>query len=103
MLIQIGVLVALYVSVRNSISRIEAVAAEVRTKVGPVIETAKAMVAEIKPNITTIVSNVTESTDRVRSQSARVDPFAGEVRSGASEVHSERRIYEPDQGSYRRD
>ncbi len=72
-LIQICVLIALLVSVRNSISRIEVLAAGVKTKVVPVIETAKAMLAEMKPKITTIASNVTASTDMVRSQIARVD------------------------------
>ena len=78
-LIQIGALVALFISVRNSISRIEALFSEVKTKVVPVVETAKAMVAEIKPNVTTVVTDVAESTKRVRRQIARVDAFAGEV------------------------
>jgi hypothetical protein len=72
-LIQICVLIALLVSVRNSISRIEVLADEVKTKVAPVIETAKAMVAEMKPKITTIASNVRASTEMVRKQIARVD------------------------------
>jgi hypothetical protein len=78
-LIQICVLIALLVSVRNSISRIEVVATELKTKVTPVVETVKAMVAEMKPKVTTITANIAASADLVRHQMARVDATFGEM------------------------
>jgi hypothetical protein len=78
-LIQICVLIALLVSVRNSVSRIEVLAAEAKTKVTLVVETAKAMVAEMKPKVATITANVAASADIVRHQIARVDATFGEM------------------------
>jgi hypothetical protein len=78
-LIQIGILVALFVTVHKSTSRMDVLASEVKTKVMPIAETAKVMLAELKPKITTIAANVGETTTMVRGQIERVDAAVGEL------------------------
>ena len=47
--IQAGILVALFVAVRKSTSRMEALATEVKTKVMPTVDTAQSMLVEWRP------------------------------------------------------
>ena len=71
--IQAGILVALYLSVRQTSARIDALAAEVRTKVLPVAETAHSMLMQFRPRLETLVANVSESSTMVRNQMERLD------------------------------
>jgi hypothetical protein len=71
--IQAGILVALYVAVRKSSSRMEELATEVKTKVLPTADTAQAMLVELRPKIDTIATNVSEATTVVRGQIERLD------------------------------
>lgn len=78
-LIQAGILVALYVSVRKSSARMEDLASEVRTKMLPVIDTSQSMLTELRPKIEAAVSNVNQSSALVRAQLERVDAAIGDV------------------------
>ena len=60
--IQAGILVALYVAVRKTTSRMETLATEVTAKVMPTVDTAQSMMVEWRPKIDTIASNVSETT-----------------------------------------
>lgn len=71
--IQAGILVAMYLAVRQSTSRIEALATEVRTKALPAAETAYSMLVEFRPHLQTLVTNVSESSTMVRNQMERLD------------------------------
>jgi hypothetical protein len=71
--LQAGVLVAIYVAMRKSSARMEALAVEVKTKALPTLETAQAMLAELRPQLTVIADNLTETTHSVRSQVERMD------------------------------
>jgi hypothetical protein len=77
--IQAGILVALFVAVRKSSSRMEALATEVKTKVMPTADTAHAMLVELRPKIDTIATNVSETTRVVRGQIERLDATIGDV------------------------
>ena len=66
--IQAGILVALFVAVKKSTSRMEALATEVKTKVMPTVDTAQSMLVEWRPKIDNIASNVSETTTVVRGQ-----------------------------------
>jgi hypothetical protein len=77
--IQAGILVALYLSVRKSSERMEALATEVKTKVLPTAETAQAMLVELRPKIETVVDNLSESTTLVRGQMQRLDATVSDV------------------------
>ena len=72
-LLQAGILTALYLAVRKSTARMEAVALELKTKAVPTLESAQAMLTELRPRLTVIADNLMETTISVRSQVERVD------------------------------
>ena len=71
--VQAGILVALYVAVRKSTERMEALATEVKTKVLPTVETAQSILEELRPRIDVISVNVVESSNLLRNQLGRLD------------------------------
>src|SRR5580700_5879509 len=71
--IQAGILVAMYLAVRQSAARVEALATEVRTKILPAAEIAHSMLLEFRPHLQTLVTNVSESSILVRAQIERLD------------------------------
>ena len=77
--IQAGILVALFVAVKKSTSRMEALATEVKTKVMPTVDTAQSMLVEWRPKIDTIASNVSETTTVVRGQVERMDATVTDI------------------------
>ncbi|MGA9307091.1 MAG: hypothetical protein WBW31_16935 [Candidatus Sulfotelmatobacter sp.] len=77
--LQAGVLVAMYITMRKSSARMEALALEVKTKALPTLETAQAMLAELRPQLTVIADNLTETTHSVRSQVERMDATVSDV------------------------
>ena len=79
MALQAGVLVAIYVAMRKSSARMEALAVEVKTKALPTLETAQAMLAELRPQLTVIADNLTETTHSVRSQVERMDATVNDI------------------------
>jgi hypothetical protein len=72
-LLQAGILVAMYVAMRKSSQRMEALATEVRNKVLPTIEQAQSLVTEVRPRIEIIAENVEQTTSQLRSQLERID------------------------------
>ncbi len=71
--LQAGILVAMYLAMRKSSARIEALALEVKTKAVPTLETAQAMLTELRPKLSVIADNLMETTISVRSQVERMD------------------------------
>jgi hypothetical protein len=71
--VQAGILVALYVAVRNSTERMEALATEVKSKVLPTVETAQSIMEELRPKIEVMSTNFAESSDLLRNQLGRLD------------------------------
>jgi hypothetical protein len=71
--IQAGILVAMYLAIRQSAARMEVLASDVRTKVLPAAETVHSMLVEFRPHLQTLVTNVSESSTMVRSQIERLD------------------------------
>jgi len=78
-LIQAGILIALYLSVRKSSERMEALATEVKTKVLPAAETAQSMLLELRPRIETIAENLSQATTLARGQMQRLDATVQDV------------------------
>jgi hypothetical protein len=72
-MLQAGILLAMYVAMRQSGARVEAIAEEVKKKVLPAMEQAEAFLAEIRPKLQVIADNLAESTDMLRDQVQRVD------------------------------
>ena len=77
--LQACILVALYLAVRQSSARIEALASEVKTKVLPTADTAQAMLVELRPKIDHILGNVDETSTIVRGQISRLDATLNDV------------------------
>ena len=71
--VQAGILVALYVAVRKSTERMEALATEVKSRVLPTVETAQSILEELRPRIDVISVNVVESSNLLRNQLGRLD------------------------------
>jgi hypothetical protein len=77
--LQAGILVALYLSVRKTSSRMEALATEVKTKVLPTAEMVHSMLLEWRPKVETTLSDVSESTTLIRGQIERLDSTLTDV------------------------
>ena len=71
--IQAGMLTGMYLALRKNSARMEALAAEVKSKVLPLAEQARAMLTELKPRLETIVNNASESSVLARAQMQRLD------------------------------
>jgi cell fate (sporulation/competence/biofilm development) regulator YmcA (YheA/YmcA/DUF963 family) len=78
-MLQACILAAMYIAMRKSSARIEALAAEVKSKVLPAVEQAQATLTELRPKLQVIVSNLEETTTTVRSQVQRVDAAVNDV------------------------
>jgi uncharacterized protein YoxC len=79
-LIQAGILVGLFLTVRKSTAKMEALAEEVKGKAMPLIQTVQASVVELRPKIEEITAKVAEisanfadSTTTVKNQINRID------------------------------
>jgi methyl-accepting chemotaxis protein len=77
--LQAGILAALYVTMRKSSARMEALAVELKTKALPALETAQEILIELRPKLTVIADNLTETTHSVRSQVERMDATVNDV------------------------
>lgn len=77
--IQAGILVGLYLAVRKSSARMEALATEFKEKALPTMETAQAMLVELRPRIEAVTANVSESSTLVKTQLARFDATLTDV------------------------
>lgn len=72
-LLQAGVLMAMYFTMRKSGERMEALATEVKTKLLPSVEQAQQFFTEVRPKLDVIVENLEEATTVIRSEVTRVD------------------------------
>jgi len=77
--LQAGILAALYVAVRRSSARVEALAVEVQAKALPALAMSQAMLTELGPKLTVIADNLMETTHSVRSQVERMDATVSDV------------------------
>jgi methyl-accepting chemotaxis protein len=59
-LLQAGILFALYLTVRKTTTRMEALAGEFKTKTLPAVENAQALLVDVRPKVDQIVARVAE-------------------------------------------
>jgi hypothetical protein len=71
--LQAMIMVALYLAVRKSTAKVEAIADELKTKALPTIDNVQSFLFEARPKIDAITTNVSESTMLVRNQLGRID------------------------------
>ncbi len=72
-MMQAGILLAMYLAMRKSGERLEALAVDVQTKVMPTVQQAEAMINELRPKLQIIADNLQESTTLLRDQVTRAD------------------------------
>jgi hypothetical protein len=72
-MLQAGILLAMYLAMRQSGARVEAIAEDVKKRVLPAVEHAEAFLAEVRPKLQIIADNLQESTTVLRAQVERVD------------------------------
>lgn len=77
--LQAGVLLAMFLVLRKTGERLEALATEVKTKILPTVEQAQAMLTEVRPKFEVITENLKESTITVREQVQRIDAAVNDV------------------------
>jgi len=78
-MLQAGILLAMYLAMRKSSARMEALALEVKSKVLPAVEQGQAMLTELRPKLQVITDNLEETTTAVRAQVKRVDATVNDV------------------------
>ena len=71
--VQAGILVALYRAVHKSTAKMEALATQVTSKTLPMIETVQNILVELRPKIDVMTVNLSESSTLVRNQLGRID------------------------------
>lgn len=71
--VQAGILIGLYLAVRKSTAKMEAIATEVTSKTLPTIENLQSLLVELRPKIETLTTNVAEASTTVRNQLGRID------------------------------
>ncbi len=77
--LQAAILVFLYLSIRKTGARMEALACEVRTKVLPTAEIVHSMLVDLRPKIETIVDHCSESAVVVSAEIKRLDATVNDV------------------------
>ncbi|GAC1430378.1 MAG: hypothetical protein NVS1B11_05910 [Terriglobales bacterium] len=77
--LQAGILVALYLAVRKTTTRMESLVTQLTSKVIPTAEIVHSMLVEFKPRIEAVVANVSDSTSLIRAQIERVDATVSDV------------------------
>jgi ABC-type transporter Mla subunit MlaD len=77
--IQMGVLVALYLSVRRSSTRMEAIADDLHKRTAPLLDAASAILVDSRPKVATITENLSSATTSIRSQVERLDATVTDV------------------------
>jgi hypothetical protein len=77
--VQAGILIGLYLAVRKSTAKMEALATEVTSKALPTMETVQSMLVELRPKFETLATNASESSTVVRNQLSRIDATLTDV------------------------
>jgi tetrahydromethanopterin S-methyltransferase subunit F len=78
-MLQAGILLAMYLAMRKSSARMEAIATEVKTKILPTVEQVQTMLTDLRPRLQVIAANLEETTSVVRTQVRRVDAAVNDV------------------------
>jgi signal transduction histidine kinase len=71
--LQAGLLAAMYLAMRKTSTRMEALAEEIKTKALPALDSTQSLLTEMRPKLQTISDNLVEVTTKIRSQVQRAD------------------------------
>lgn len=85
--IQTGILIALFATFRKSVAHMEALATDVHSRAIPTLEAAQSMIAEYRPRLDTALDNLVSTTTLVRQQvSSLEEPVADAVERARMQV-----------------
>jgi len=71
--IQAGILVALYVSVRKSSARMEAIMSDLHKRTAPILDSTQSIMVDSRPKIEAITDNLLAASSSIKSQVERLD------------------------------
>jgi len=77
--VQMGILLALYMAMRQTANRMEGIAGRLEQQTGPLLTTATAILEDAQPKIAEITANLAESTATVRAHVVHVTEASGEI------------------------
>ena len=77
--VQMGILIALYVGMRQTASRVEGIAGRLEQQAGPLLTTASSILEDAQPKIAEITSNLAESSATVRAHVSQMAETTGEI------------------------
>lgn len=77
--VQMGILIAIYVGMRQATSRMEGIAGRLEQQTSPLLTTATAILEDAQPKIAEITSNLAESSATVRAHVSQVAEATGEI------------------------
>lgn len=77
--LQAGVLLAMYIAMRKSSERMQALADDVKNKVMPTVGEAQQMLTLLRPKVEVIVENLEETTTIMRGEIKRIDATVNDV------------------------
>jgi uncharacterized protein YoxC len=78
-IVQGAVVIATIFGLRKTIAKIEALTEQVQSRTLPILESAKELLDDVGPKITSISANMEEVSETVRDQVQRVDGIVGEL------------------------
>jgi methyl-accepting chemotaxis protein len=78
-LLQAGVLLAMYIAMRKSTQQLEILASDVKTKLMPTLTQAQEIITALRPKVEIIVENVAETTTTLREEVNRMDATVNDV------------------------
>jgi hypothetical protein len=77
--LQAGLLAAMYLAMRKTSTRMETLADEVKTKALPTLETTQSMLAEIRPKVEVIADNLMATSTVLRDEAQRIDAAVNDL------------------------
>ena len=77
--VQMGILIALYVGMRQTASRMEGIAGRLEQQASPLLTTAASILEDAQPKIAEITSNLAESSATVRAHVSQMAEASGEI------------------------
>ena len=78
-ILQACILVALYLTIRKTSERLEALSTEVKNKALPTLETAQSMLVELRPRVSDIAANVEHTARVMRAEIERLDATVSNI------------------------
>jgi hypothetical protein len=82
--IQMAILIALYICVRKSLLRMEALAQQLAARTMPALEIVQNMLPEYRPKLDAVVNNLAATTSTVKQE---VERFVWPVRQASAMLH----------------